>query len=269
MAPRKSRRPVAGRKHPASVIAGEQRIKAILRDVSPYRSVRGFEREWLPVAELREWFSDALGNDALKKLAPNIRFEELARDIRVRANRYCNAQLDWYVAADLTELKDVDPAERQNKLLDEVYRHANRLLAVLYKLEELGGPGDDPRWKISQANIQSALGQIGAVPTVPPAPAKTGRPLEPWHGLAREIAALIKSTLREAGYRGDITETHPESAVAVIGAKAINRIQAIGPGGFAAACKERNRRKRKEPPDPTAEELARAIERRRWREPLK
>jgi hypothetical protein len=166
----KGRRPA-----PSDIMAAERRIEAILHELSLRKWPRGSEREWLPVTELRCWFKDALGKDAFKKLAPNIRFEKLARDIQVHTNQYCNPRLDWYAAPDLAELKDVDPIERQNQLLEEVYRHANPLLAVLCKLEDLGGPGDDPRWKIPLSTIQEDLGQSVPSRHRPHGPPSVGR----------------------------------------------------------------------------------------------
>jgi len=86
-----------------------------------------------------------------------------------------------------------------------------------------------------------------AVPLPPPSstPAR-GRPREPWHELIHKIVPLIKSFLRETGYRGDLTPTHPDSVIAVIGANVITRIRTITPGGVAAAMRPyRNRSKGK------------------------
>jgi len=248
MAPRKPHRPVAGRK-PRPVPA-----------------------EWLPVTEIQGWFEDAFGKDKAAKLRlwfeqplsekdPRTALDKLRRDIQVATNQYWNAQLKRNYApnlAPLTEMKDAEPAERQNKLLEEVYNDANsvraglrKLEASLCKLEEFGGSGRYPGWKISLSNLQAALGQIGAklqsamgqIGVVPALPsAIEGRPPEAWHELARKIAGLIKSAL-PADYQGAVTATNPESVVAKVGARVLTKVlgREISPEGFAAACRIRDR----------------------------
>jgi len=254
-------RTAAGRKRPAPAVPAEWRNQATMLGLLQHRLPRIFEREWLPVAELQSWFDDALDKDDPRPSPTTL--NKLARDIRVATNRYRNAQRD---PVPLEQLKDVDPADELNKRLGKVHSDANRLMSSLCELEEFGAPGKYWNSEVSVPDVKIVLGQIGAVAmTPPPVKPPRGQPRAAWHELARKIAGLIRSALREAGYQGDLTATHDTSPVAVIGARAINRIREIGPAGFAAACAshKRDRRKKSEvKPDPVVEDLEEAIAKR-------
>jgi hypothetical protein len=201
------------------------------------------DKEWLPPRELRRWFDDP------KPLSVDC--EKLTRDIRIAVNRHDNAQVvqhhhPKHVPPHL--LKDVDPGEELNRRRRQVNDDAKRLLTSLCELEEYAGPGDHWGAGASLTDVQIVLGKIGVgAPTLPAASPAPGRPPEPspLHKLWRQIARLIKAALKEAGYRGDLTLTHPNSAIAIVGAKVVSRIHEITPEGFADAMRDRDRSKGK------------------------
>jgi hypothetical protein len=202
----------------------------------------------------------------------------LAREFQNFANRCHNAELYRRAESEgaeppIEQLRD-DFAEWERRKYRKFKVAADRLC---FEAEELEGYFGGYQWEdddgvISLREIQDILSRIGAVPqAIRPADKggrfqevfnvrgkkivardigrTPGRPIEAWHAAARVMARAIKNAMLESGYRGSLSEKNSKSVTAKVGAAAVNwffkNAVEISPAGFAAASKERDRRKGK------------------------
>lgn len=196
---------------------------------------------------VQKWFSDALKSDDAK---PSLAAcEKLAREFQITINRQNNAELESCGSVPLPELKDVSPAEYLDRKVQKVISAANQVLVAARELKAYHGNycwTDNHSGAVSLEDIEDMLRRIGAVPRAPNPHAKTGRPPERWHEVARLIAPAIKAALQEARYRGSLSMIDEKSAVVHVGAAAINWAYKLDveAAGFASAMRRRDRRKR-------------------------
>jgi hypothetical protein len=198
-------------------------------------------------SQLKAWFDEALlETDAGLSL---LVCEGLATKFRIILNRQNNVAKWQRGPVDLFELKDISYEEYREFKLQKLMNAAN---ALLFEAHELYLENwDNYQWVDSDGtvyleDVMVILSRIGAY-TTPRSTAKPGRPKEAWHAPAREIARLIVTAMRNAGYQGRrLRMQDGESITASVGAAVISCAYNIDiqPSGFAAAMKTRNRAKR-------------------------
>ena len=206
-----------------------------------------FEEDWNALPKLLQgWFYHASKRDD-----PKPSFEAcvtLAYDFMPIFNRHNNSE--WESRSEhvpLRMFKDLSWDELKAKKVNKFMAAVNQLSIAAEELEiSLGGyTWEDGEGTIQLADIQNILGRIGGpVASAKPLKAKN-RPNEEWHIVAKQIAPLVETALREAGQHTNLSPKKETSVTASVGAELISWAftRAVTAGAFAKAMQNRNRTK--------------------------
>lgn len=215
--------------------------------------------EHVTPAKVRQWAADGVPVTEIDRrtLADHITSDEL----RKWFDQIPGCSGPWPSGAALEQLaRDIDHfrmagwphalSEKQAERFRRVIAAGEELAAAIEAWLDIQAidPRSDAYSQHTFARVAESLLQGGFVATDRPAqptPRARGQPRAEWHRWAREFVLLLKPALKEAGYKGGLTATNAESALAIIGAAYVHRCFGleISPEGFATAMKKRDRRK--------------------------
>jgi hypothetical protein len=199
-------------------------------------------KEWLPVAVLKDWFDEIL--DRTDPRPSDVECERLIWKLRIHFNQQQNTELK----RPISEMRDANPNDILNSKVEKVVTAANVMFVAVRELEEFSG---NYTWQngsrtISLWDVEEMLWRIGAFGKASePQKVSLGRPITGRRSVAKRFADEIRSTLQNAGYLKRLSKKDPESLTSFLGAKAYGWAYSkeITPKGFVDAVLARSQKK--------------------------